>query len=40
MEREVKEKYVKKILKITEKHFKRYKYRKRTIRDLDKLCGL
>jgi len=37
VEREVKDSYVKKILKIEEEHFKKYGYRKMSLKELDEL---
>ena len=39
VEPEVRESYVKKLLKIEEQHFKKYGYRKMSDRELDKLFG-
>lgn len=40
IEREVKESYVKKLLKLEEEHFKKYGYRKMTDMQLDELFGM
>lgn len=40
VEREVSDEYVKKIIKIDERHLKKYGKRKMTIKELDKLCGV
>ncbi len=39
VEREVKDSYIKKILKIEEDHFKKYGYRKMSDKEFDKLFG-
>ncbi len=39
VEPEVKESYVKKLLKIEEEHFKKYGYKKMSNKELDKLFG-
>ena len=38
MEREASEQYAKKVIEITERHFKKYRNRKMTIAELNKLC--
>lgn len=40
VEKEVKDSYIKKILKIEEEHFKKYGYRKMSDKELDKLFGM
>lgn len=39
VEREVKESYVKKLLEIEEKHFRKYGFRKMSDKELDRLFG-
>jgi len=38
VEKEAKDEYIKKILEITEKHFKKYSNKKMSLKELDKLC--
>jgi len=38
IEKEASEEYVKKVIKIAENHFNKYKNRKMTLQELDKLC--
>ena len=40
VEKEAKEEYVKKILETEEKHMKKYGYKKMTLKELDKICGV
>jgi len=40
LEREVTEEYVKKIIEISNKHFKKYGYKKMSLQELDKLSGV
>jgi len=40
VEKEASDEYIKKIIEIDEKHLKKYKYKKMTLKDLDKLCGV
>lgn len=38
MEKEASEGYIKKVISITKKHFEKYKHKKMTLQELDKLC--
>ena len=38
VEKEAKSEYIKKVLEIDEKHFKKYKNKKMTIKELDRIC--
>lgn len=40
VEKEATEEYVKKISEIAERHFKKYKNRKMSLKELDKLCKI
>lgn len=40
VEKEVRDEYIKEIIKIEKEHFKKYGYRKMSIKELDKLCDL
>ena len=40
LEREATEEYVKKIIEISKKHFKKYGYKKMSLQELDKLSGV
>lgn len=40
VEKEASDEYVKKINKMCDKHFKKYGYKKMSLKELDKLCGL
>jgi len=40
VERDANDEYVKKIIKVAEEHFKKYKNKKMSFEELDKLCGV
>jgi len=40
VEREVDEEYIKKVINICDRHIKKHKNKKMTIKELDKLCGV
>ena len=40
VEKEVKEEYVKKVIEMSNQHFKKYGHKKMTLQELDKICGL
>ena len=40
LEKETSEEYVKKIIIISNNHFKKYGYKKMSLQELDKLCGV
>jgi len=40
VEREAKDAYIKKLLDIEEKHFKKYGKHKLSLKELDKICGI
>ena len=40
MEKETSEEYIKKVIAITKKHFKKYGNKKMTLQELDKLCKI
>lgn len=39
MEKEANEEYIKKIIDVTKKHFKKYGNKKMSLQELDRLCG-
>ena len=40
VEREVKEEYLKKLIKIEKEHIKKYGFKTMTLEELDKICGI
>jgi len=38
MEKQASEEYIKKVIEITKKHFEKYRNKKMTLQELDKLC--
>lgn len=40
LEREATEEYVKKIITLSQNHFKKHGYKKMSLQELDKLCGV